>query len=149
MISIRPIAFADLSGVLEMIQALSAFHDGVAEVTFDQLQRDAMGAHPWVQILAADDGTQLVGYAALLPKAKLQHGQRGIDVHHLFVAKGKRSMGIGQLLLNTSKAEALAKDCNTLFIGTDPDNTKAQRIYQEYGFTPMKGDPSQFSLSLT
>jgi len=149
MISIRPIAFADLTRVLEMIQGLSAYHKEVAEITFDDLQRDAMGTHPWVQVLVAEQAGELIGYTALIPKVRFHDGQRGMEVHHLYVDPKLRGKGIGQRLLDASASEAKSQHCTTLFIGTAPDNTEAQRIYETYGFERVEGSYPKFKLALT
>lgn len=148
MIKTRPIARADLAVVLTMIQELSAHHDDVAQVTFEQLERDTMGSQPWVRVIVATENDALVGYAALVPRAKFHSGQRAMDVHHLFVLDDWRSKGVGQVLLDACQDLARDLGCSALTIGTDPDNTHAQAVYERYGFERIEVSNPHFRLEL-
>jgi len=143
---VRKIKRADLAQVHQMIKALSAHHGDEAQITFDQLERDTMGAHPWVRVLVAEVEGALIGYAGMIPQSKLHYGLRAMDVHHLFVREAWRSKGAGQALLKACEAEAAALGCANLTIGTAPDNVKAQEVYKAYGFEEMQPGGPQFKL---
>lgn len=148
MITIRKIRRADLSRVLEMVQALSAYHDDEALLTFDVLERDTMGAHPWVRVLVAQEADALVGYAAMVPRARFHDGIRALDVHHLFVDENHRSNGIGRMLLDACGEAGRALGCANLTIGTAAENRRAQEIYKAYGFEVRESVGPQFKLML-
>ncbi len=133
---IRPLVEADVPAVHVMILALGAYHqDFDAKVTVTSLKRDALGDHPWVRILVAEDEAGLMGYVALLPLAKVADGLRGIDINHMYVAAAVRGRGIGRALIEASADVAHALGCSYMFIGTAPQNTAAQAAYLACGFS--------------
>ena len=146
---IRPVVDDDLEALREMIFALSAFHGDVAEVTIADLQRDVLGDNPWVQVLMAQCDDGLIGYAGLLPHGSLHRGKRAMDLHHLFVVKRARGTGVGQALINASAKLAKSLQCATLWVGTDPNNTHAQMVYEAYGFERVDYAAPKFKLALT
>lgn len=148
MIKTRKVKRADLKAVLEMVRALAAFHDDEAALTFDQLERDTMGAHPWVPLIVAEADGALIGYAGMIPLTKFADGVRAMDVHHLFVQPDWRRRGIGRKLLLGCAEHAKDAGCSNLTIGTSPDNTVAQEAYISMGFEKMRAGGPRFKLSL-
>jgi GNAT superfamily N-acetyltransferase len=110
--------------------------------------RDFFGEPPWFHGLVAEAGGALIGYAALLPLARLGYGERGMDLHHLFVVEAARRSGIGTALLQA--AEGLARDfgCSYLIIGTHPGNWAAQEYYQRLGYEKMLNSAVRFTRRL-
>ena len=135
----------DLPEILQMAKALTRHHDDVPRLTAETLERDLFGAPPWFHVLVAEGAAGLQGYAALLPLARLGYGERGMDLHHLFVAESARGQGIGTALIRA--AEEMARDfgCGYLIIGTHPDNLKAQAHYQRLGYGPMPNLARRFT----
>ena len=131
---IRPAALPDLPALLVLVEALTRHHGDEPKVTPDSLARDFFGAEPWFRVLVAELGGLVVGYAALLPRARLGFGQRGLDLHHLFVAEGQRRLGIGAALVTASVELARGLDCDYMILGTHPDNVLAQAYYPRLGF---------------
>ena len=131
---IRPAALPDLPALLVLVEALTRHHGDEPKVTPDSLARDFFGAEPWFRVLVAELGRLVVGYAALLPRARLGFGQRGLDLHHLFVAERQRRLGIGAALVTASVELARSLDCDYMIIGTHPDNVLAQAYYPRLGF---------------
>ncbi|QFT57886.1 Aminoglycoside N(6')-acetyltransferase type 1 [Sulfitobacter sp. THAF37] len=118
-----------------MVRALAAYHGDTASLTPEDLARDTLGAAPWLTLLVAEGAEGLVGYAALFPLAQLQFGVRGMDMHHLFVRQERRRCGVARALVAASVTFAQGRGCRFLAVGTDPDNTAAQRTYDNLGFT--------------
>ncbi|WP_299779044.1 GNAT family N-acetyltransferase [uncultured Roseobacter sp.] len=145
---IRPVRSDDLQVVLEMVSKLADFHGDVATVTADELARDILGPHPWVRILLAEEAGKVVGYAALCPLAQMQFGARGMDMHHLYVAKSARGTGVGKALIKASEALARAEGCRYLMVGTHPDNIVAQGIYLAMGFDRLDQAGPRFRIKL-
>ena len=148
MIKTRKVRRADLKTVLDMVHALAAFHNDDAALTFDLLERDTMGAHPWVPMIVAEADLRLVGYAGMIPQTKFADGLRAMDVHHLFVETEWRGRGVGRRLLDACGDHAKALGCSNLTIGTSPDNTYAQEMYRRYGFVEMPAGGARFKLAL-
>ena len=139
---------ADLVTLLRLVEALTRHHDDVPRLTRDSLERDVLGPAPWFHVLVAARGAEVLGYAALLPLARLGYGERGLDLHHLFVAEAERRRGTGTALVRAS--EDLSRDlgCNYVIIGTHPGNWAAQEYYQRLGFDRMANSAVRFTRSL-
>lgn len=134
-LKIRPALPGDLPDLTKMIAALSAHHDEISPITPQTLSRDLFGSPAWAQVLVADQHGRLVGYAALLPRYRMHAGQRGLNLHHLFIREDFRGQGIGQRLIEASKDVARRAGCCKLTVGTDPKNETAQQIYEHLGFS--------------
>ncbi len=106
------------------------------------------GAGPWFHVLVAENAGELVGYAALLPLARLGCGERGLDLHHLFVAESARRLGIGTALVRAAEDMARGLGCSYLIIGTHPGNWAAQEYYQRLGYGPMPNTAVRFTRRL-
>jgi GNAT superfamily N-acetyltransferase len=147
-VAIRKAVAADAAGVLALIEALTRYHDDLPRLTLAAVERDFFGAPPWFHGLVAEAAGALVGYAALLPLARLGYGERGMDLHHLFVVEAARRAGIGTALLRAS--EGLARDlgCTYLIIGTHPGNWAAQEYYQRQGYETMPSTAVRFTRRL-
>ena len=131
---IRPAALPDLPALLVLVEALTRHHGDEPRATLDSLARDFFGAEPWFRVLVAELGGLVVGYAALLPRARLGFGQRGLDLHHLFVARGCRGRAIGAALVAASVDLAKESGCDYMVVGTHADNAAAQAYYPRLGF---------------
>ncbi|MEM8653814.1 MAG: GNAT family N-acetyltransferase [Pseudomonadota bacterium] len=147
-ITIRKMTGVDVPQVIKMIAGLAACHDDQPDIDAERLARDALGPHPWATVLVADGGSQLLGYAALLPMAQLQFGVRGMDMHHLFVCRDARGNGVGTALVRACRSEAEAQNCAYMTVGTHPDNHKAGRFYERAGFLRRSGSGPRFSTRL-
>lgn len=145
---IRPAVPADLSELVTLISALAAHHKDASSVTAATLTRDLFGPHPWLQMLVSNDHG-LQGYLALTQLARLQWGQRGMDVHHLFVAPHQRGKGIGRALIAAAIATARAQDCSYLTVSALPTNAAAQNFYTKLGFHPASDRGIRFALNLS
>lgn len=138
---VRPVTPGDLPDIAGMSGALGAFHGENTRVTVAALTRDLFGSPPWCWGLIATDGDKAIGYALMLPTAQIQHGRRGLDLHHIFVIEDRRGQGIGRALVR--QVEALARDFDASYvtIGTDPQNTGAQAAYQAMGYARRDPGP--------
>lgn len=133
---IRPATPADLPQLCKMVHALAEFHGDTATATVANLQRDLFGAAPWLHALVFEDRRQLHGYAALTQLARVQYGQRGMDLHHLYVCTDARGGGIGKALLAASFDYARSKTASYVTVSTLMGNDFAQAFYLAQGFQP-------------
>lgn len=81
-------------------------------------------------LVAEDDGT-IVGYAGLMTAG----GQA--DVLTIAVATVRWGQGIGSELIAALLAEAARRGCTEIFLEVRADNTRAQRLYQWWGFAEI------------
>jgi GNAT superfamily N-acetyltransferase len=91
---------------------------------------------PWITALVAEGEDGLIGYAILVPLYKAQEGQRGMDLHHLFVRDGQRGHGIGQHLVDRARDVARKAGCSFLSVGAATGNSQAHRFYENMDFKP-------------
>lgn len=145
-VRIRPAAPADAERIVAMIQGLAAHHGDAATVSVAALARDVFADPPWLWVLVAERAGHLVGYAALAPLVKLQAGERGLDIHHLWVEAEHRGERIGRALVDAAIAEARRLGCASITIGTHADNTEAQARYRAMGFQPASPPGPRFRL---
>lgn len=147
-VTIRAPRPADLPQLAEMITALAAHHGDAAETSSERLERDLFGPHPWISALVADAGDTLIGYAILVPMYRANEGQRGMDLHHLFVADGHRGHGIGQHLVDVARMQAITAGCDFLSVSAATGNFAAHRFYEHMDFTPRPVTGMRFLQSI-
>ena len=146
--SIRPARRADLPALLGMVQALARHHGDDPTATIDSLVRDLLGRDRWARGLVACKGPDLLGYALLCPLMRAQYGQRGMDLHHLFVVSHARGRGVGRALITAALATARSSGASYLSVGTHPDNLAAAKAYHSCGFTPVPMSGQRFTLAI-
>lgn len=134
----------DIPTLLKMIAGLAAHHGDPSLATHDTLMRDLFGPVHWARALIAEIDGVPVGYAALIPRASLHNGTRGMDMHHLFVAAEHRGRGIGRALIAACEGEVRTLGGTFMLVGTDPDNHDAQAVYDHAGFTRRGSGGVQF-----
>lgn len=145
---IRAAQPADIPALLALVQDLARHHGDTPMASADSLRRDLFGPVPWAQGLVAVQGG-VIGYALLLPLMRAHLGQRGMDLHHIFVAAQARGRGVGTALLAAARDVALAQGCVYLTVSTTEDNTKARGFYTSHGFHPAPPSPWRFALDLS
>ncbi|WP_076591510.1 ribosomal protein S18-alanine N-acetyltransferase [Herminiimonas arsenitoxidans] len=84
------------------------------------------GYETWI---LRDGSGALNGYFLLMPSFDEAH-LLNITVHRDLHGKG-----IGLLLLNKAKAVAMERKLEAILLEVRPSNTRAEKIYQRYGFT--------------
>jgi ribosomal protein S18 acetylase RimI-like enzyme len=139
---------ADAERIVQMVGNLASHHSDTPAITADDLIRDVFGVNPWIYMLVAEAGNELIGYVALCGLTRLQFGLRGMDMHHLFTEAAFRGRGVGHSLVEASKIRAIALSCHYLTVGTHPDNHRAQSFYEALGFERKDAHPPRFSIQL-
>jgi len=132
--TIRPVRAADAFGLLQMVRALAAHHGDVAQLGLDRLMQDVIGPKRHFDVLVAEQGGALVGYAALQAIGRLQDGARGADLHHLYVAPDQRGQGVGRLLLDAAQQAATRQGATYLRVSAHVENVDAQGFYRATGW---------------
>lgn len=145
---IRPAEPADIPGLVRMIAGLAAHHGDGASVSGESLARDLFGPVPWLLVHVAAGEEGLSGYLAMTRLARLQWGQRGLDIHHLFVSGPARGTGLGRRLVEAAKATARAQGCSYLTVTALEENTEAQAFYAHCGFAPAPFKGVRFAYGL-
>jgi len=135
-VTIRTAKPRDLPELNEMIGLLAAHHGDAAAITPERLERDLFGPLPWITALVAESEEGLLGYAILVPLYRAQEGQRGMDLHHLFVRDGHRGHGVGQHLVDRARETARKAGCGYLSVSAATGNVQAHRFYEQMDFVP-------------
>jgi len=128
-----------------MVAALTKHHGDEARLTPENLARDFFGPVAWYHGLVALRGPDVVGYAATLPLGRLGYGERGLELHHLFVDPTARHQGVGRQLVRAVETLGRNLGCTYVMIGTHPDNHAAQGYYQHLGYAPHASLAKRFS----
>ncbi len=145
-VRVRPAQPADASALLSMIGRLAAHHGDTATISAERLKADVFGSPPWISALVAEDDAGPIGYAILCPLYRAQYGQRGLDLHHLFVIPEKRRNGVGRSLVEAAITQAREARCDYFFVGATPENLKAHAFYEGLGFTRSELRGVRFAL---
>lgn len=133
-ITTRAARAADVAEIVQMIAQLSEHHGDTAKINVEDLVFLCFGPAPWVSLIVAEHGGQLVGYAALQRKVQLQFARRVMDVQHLFVMPQARGRGVGRALMKAACDTAWVQHCKGVTLGVMAQNTQAQGFYKSIGF---------------
>ncbi|MFI8350892.1 ribosomal protein S18-alanine N-acetyltransferase [Streptomyces sp. NPDC085596] len=81
--------------------------------------------------LVAENDGRLVGYAGLASSGDLG------DVQTIAVARDQQGTGLGARLLTELLRAATAFECAEVMLECRVDNTRAQKLYERFGFAPI------------
>ncbi len=91
----------------------------------------ARGPQATRRYVVAMDGDRLVGYAGLAASGDLA------DVQTIAVARDHWGTGLGARLLTDLLQAATAFECAEVMLEVRVDNTRAQKLYERFGFEPI------------
>lgn len=146
--SVRRAEAGDMAGLLRLVRRLAAYHGDEATTGVEQLERDLLGSDPWAFGLVADVDGVLAGYAILYRLYRAQTGERGMDLHHLYVEPEWRAAGLGRMLIHEAIGMAERAGCSYMTVKAEADNRPAQRFYRSNGFTPSPYSGNRYRLTL-
>ena len=125
---------SDLPAVLDLENELFP-EDAWSEAMF----RSELASQPSTRyyVVAVEDGGDegggaIVGYAGLLAS------RYEADVQTIGVRAGRRGRGVGAALLGALLDEAARRGCTDVFLEVRADNPRAQRLYERFGFGPVR-----------
>lgn len=142
--AIRSARPADTVRIIQMVGSLAAHHGDRPALTPDDLAQDLFKENPWIFVLVAEAGGELVGYAAMCGLIQLHFGVRGMDMHHLLTEATFRRRGVGRSLVEGCKIKARLLSCRYLTVSTHPDNHHAQAFYESLAFVRRDTHPPLF-----
>ncbi|MEU1277519.1 ribosomal protein S18-alanine N-acetyltransferase [Streptomyces sp. NPDC005805] len=120
----------DIGPVLELEYALFP-EDAWSEGMFWSELAHARGAGATRRYVVAELDGALVGYAGLAAAGGLG------DVQTIAVDKSQWGTGLGARLLTDLLQHATAFECDEVFLEVRVDNTRAQKLYERFGFVPI------------
>jgi GNAT superfamily N-acetyltransferase len=134
-VRIEPIAKSQMEALLPLIAAYQRFYE-VEEV--DEERNRAFFSRFLApsedgMLLGAWRGGDLVGYACLYWHFTSLVPAETVLMNDLYVADGSRGRGVGRALIEASAAVARERGAHRLEWATQPDNLRAQRLYDSTG----------------
>lgn len=128
--ALREMRWWDIDPVLELERDLFP-EDAWSRGMFWSELAHARGAGATRRYVVAVDGARLVGYAGLAASGDLA------DVQTIAVARDHWGTGLGGRLLTELLRAATAFDCAEVMLECRVDNTRAQKLYERFGFEPI------------
>jgi [ribosomal protein S18]-alanine N-acetyltransferase len=123
---LRLLRYDDLAAVLELERAIFPDDAWSPGMFAEEVAMQGHGRH----YVAAEEGTELVGYAGMMLP-----GGRQAEVLTLAVAAEHWNRGIGSALLANLLTEAARRECAEVLLEVRADNPRAQDLYRRFGFS--------------
>ncbi|NBE55885.1 ribosomal protein S18-alanine N-acetyltransferase [Streptomyces boluensis] len=120
----------DVESVLELERALFP-EDAWSRGMFWSELAHSRGPLATRRFVVAVDGERIVGYAGLAAAGGLG------DVQTIAVAREHWGTGLGAALLTELLRAATAFECTEVLLEVRVDNTRAQKLYERFGFEPI------------
>ncbi|KFE62925.1 GNAT family N-acetyltransferase [Hyalangium minutum] len=132
---IRSATPADIPGILQLIRALADYEKLSHQVVVDEarLREHLFGPCPYAEVLLAEDGGQLVGYALFFHTYSTFLGQPSLYLEDLFVLPSHRGGGFGKGLLARLARLAVERNCGRFEWMVLDWNTPAIQFYESLG----------------
>jgi GNAT superfamily N-acetyltransferase len=132
---IRPAVRSDTKAIARLIRALAEFERLTHAVVFDEnrLEEHLFGPRPFAEVLVAEEGGEVVGFALFFPTYSTFQGRPGIYLEDLFVQSEYRGKGIGKELLTTLARLAIERGCARLEWTVLNWNESAIAFYRSLG----------------
>ncbi len=136
---IRPAVAADVPVIAQLIRELAEYERLAHAVAFDerQLREHLFGPRPYAEVLLAEDGGAVVGFALFFHNYSTFRGQPGIYLEDLFVKPGCRGMGFGKALLAALARVAVERGCGRVEWSVLKWNEPSIRFYESLGAKPQ------------
>ncbi|GIW13440.1 MAG: GCN5 family N-acetyltransferase [Tepidiforma sp.] len=136
---IRAAGPADLDVIVELIRALAEYEREPDAVRLDRdvLAEHLFGPRPYAEVLLAEDGEGVQGFALFFHNFSTWEGRPGIYLEDLFVRPGARGRGYGRALLARLAALAVERGCARLEWSVLDWNEPAIGFYRALGARAM------------
>lgn len=132
---IRPATSADVPAILELIRALAVYEKLLDQfvITEAQLREHLFGPRPYAEVVVAEEGTQLVGYALFFHTYSTFLGRPSLYLEDLFVLPELRGKGHGKALLARLAQIAVERNCGRFEWMVLDWNTPSIQFYESLG----------------
>lgn len=138
---IRAATPADLPTVARLIRALAEYEKLADSVVFDEakLGDHLFGPRPYAEVLLAEAGGAVVGFALFFHNYSTFLGRPGIYLEDLFVEPAHRGAGHGKALLRALARLAVERGCGRLEWSVLDWNEPSIQFYRSLGAEPVDG----------
>lgn len=125
----------DIPAIVHLIRALADYEKLSHQVVVDEarLREHLFGPRPYAEVLLAEEGGQVVGYALFFHTYSTFLGQPSLYLEDLFVLPEQRGRGYGKALLARLARLAVERDCGRFEWMVLDWNTPAIQFYESLG----------------
>jgi GNAT superfamily N-acetyltransferase len=136
---IRPATADDTPTIARLIRALAEYERVSHRVTLDEsrLREHLFGRRPCAEVLLAEAGASLVGFALFFPTYSTFSSSPGLYLEDLFVQPEYRGQGHGKALMAAVARLAVERGCGRLEWSVLNWNEPAVSFYRSLGAGPM------------
>jgi GNAT superfamily N-acetyltransferase len=136
---IRPATAADVPTIARLIRALAEYERLTHALEFDEesLRQHLFGPRPYAEVLLAEDGGQVVGYALFFHNYSTFRGRPTMFLEDLFVEPAHRGKGHGKALLAALARLAIERECARLEWTVLKWNEPSIQFYNALGAKPL------------
>jgi GNAT superfamily N-acetyltransferase len=140
-VTIRAATPDDTHIIAELIRGLAAYERLAHAVTLDEreLRAHLFGERPYAEVLLAEDGGEVVGFALFFHNYSTFLGKPGIYLEDLFVKPEHRGGGQGRGLLAHLARLAVERGCGRLEWSVLDWNEPSIAFYRSLGAVAMDG----------
>lgn len=148
MTMIRPAAPGDVPVIAQLIRDLAEYERLSHAVVLEEvrLHDHLFGPRPYCEVLIAEDGSEVAGFALFFHNYSTFRGRPGIYLEDLFVKPQYRGRGHGKDLLRRLARLAIERDCARLEWMVLDWNEPAIQFYKALGAEPL-GDWTGYRVS--
>src|SRR5437764_699532 len=136
---IRPATPADVPVIAKLIRGLAEYErlSHAVTLTESDLHNHLFGARPYAEVLLAEEGGAVVGFALFFHNYSTFRAKPGIYLEDLFVEPAHRGNGHGKALLAALAKLAVERDCARVEWSVLNWNTPSIEFYKSLGAEPM------------
>lgn len=136
---IRPATPADVPTIAKLIRDLAEYERLLDRVSLKEsdLRDHLFGERPYAEVLLAEDGGAVVGFALFFPNYSTFRGKPGIYLEDLFVEPAHRGKGHGKALLVALAKLAVERGWCRVEWSVLNWNTPSIDFYKALGAKPM------------
>ena len=137
--TIRPATEADVPVIGQLIRELGEYerlaHEAVA--TDADLRATLFGPRPYAEVLIAEAGTEVAGFALFFHNYSTFVGKPGLYLEDLYVRPEHRRRGLGTAFFRRLARVAVERGCGRMEWSVLDWNEPALRFYSKVGAVPM------------
>jgi GNAT superfamily N-acetyltransferase len=133
---VRPAVESDIPALMPLIRAYCEFYKSdPSDAGLDEMARALIASEDdqGMLLVAADEGGEAIGFAAVGWKWSSLRGARIAVLEDLFVAPEARGRGAADALIEACASRARANGAPVMTWLTAPDNHRAQAVYNRVG----------------
>ena len=136
-IATRLATAADLPALAALFHEMEAHYEGAAAMSEaaarDALQREVFAGQGRIDVLVAEAGDRLLGFAFVSTLFPARAGTSALFMKDIFVTAGARSRGVGRALMRAVARLAGSRGCHHVAWNAEQANDRARAFYAGLG----------------